>query len=210
MGPMANLHGALERALASALAVDAAGVRADAAALREAHPGEDRAQLGRRVFERQGWRAAAVGAATGLPASLATALPAALFDATAVLRCEVQAAATVATLYDPDYLHRNPAPYELLVPIFGADLVSQTLRRMGLAATQRLTHRMVASMAQREGTGALRRALVKVFGKGLARRAVTKAVPLVAVAVGGAWNYAELRLVGGRVIAYFEDEYATG
>jgi hypothetical protein len=210
MDAIRSLEGALEHALASALRVDAGVVRADAAAVREAHPGEDRARLARRIFERQGWKAAVVGAATGLPANLLAALPAAVLDATAVLRCEVHAAATVATLYDERYLDRNPSPYELLVPIFGADLVSQTLRRMGLAATQRLTRRAIASLAEKEGVGALRRALAKAFGKSVVRRTASKAVPFVAAAVGGVWNLAEVRLVGRRVVAYFEDEYAAG
>lgn len=207
MAAIETVGNVLERALSSALAVDAVGARAEAAALRAAHPGEDRATLARRVFERQSWRAAAVGATTGLPANLVAALPAAVVDATAVLRCEVQAAAVVGTLYDPHFLDHNPSPYELLVPIFGADAVSQTFRRMGILASQRLTREAIAALAEREGLATLRRAFAKVFGKGLGRRAAAKAVPLVATVVGGAWNLAEVRLVGRRVIAFFEEAY---
>lgn len=47
--------------------------------------------------------------------------------------------------------------------------------------------------------------MLKYFAMKVTQKAViTKTLPVVGGLIGGGWNYVELRLVGGRVVNYFE------
>src|SRR4051812_17261526 len=163
-GDMNGGEGTMVKIIRTALQVDRTEANAAAAAARTAHPGESNAQVARRMFRKASWQGAVVGAVSGLPSNVAVAVPAAIGDAAAVLRLELSVAARVAALYDPSYLAAGEEPWELLVPIFGVNVVSQALRDAGIVAAGQLTRAAVRTLLRKEGTAVLVRTVAKAFG----------------------------------------------
>lgn len=196
---------ALEDAILAALDVDVPGCGAAVEALRRHHAGDSPRELAERVFSRQAWRAAVVGAATGFPGSLPVAVPAAAVDVAAVLHMELVAAAKVALIFNPRFFDDPGAKWRLLAPVIGASLASQLLREVGLQGAREVTRHAAQRVLQQRSMRVARRAIFKVFGKRVSGRAVaTRSVPVVGGVIGAAWNFTELHVVGRRVIAHFE------
>lgn len=122
-----------------------------------------------------------------------------------MLRMHMHAAATVACIYDPYFLDDPLAPYELLVPVFGASVASQVLREAGVQAARHITRQLVRRFIRRNMLKLVKRVALKYFGKKVTQKLiVTKTVPVVGAVVGGGWNYGEMKVTGKRVIDYFE------
>ena len=202
---MSNQNTTLEKVIAFAVSIDRGDALAAASALRSANPGTSSQELAARVFRGLSWKGAGIGALTGLPSQIATAIPAALADAAAVLRIELKGAAVVAALYDPTFLDDEDAHWALIVPILGGNAMSQALRGAGIAAATQLSRAAIKKILTKETLAAFRKAVVKIFGIKVTQRAVvSKTVPVVGALVGSAWNLAEIRTVGGRVVEFFE------
>jgi hypothetical protein len=195
---------ALVKALEWVVDVDPAEMQWTVNQLREQRPGLDPSGLARHIFSRARWKAAATGVATGLPANPWVMFPAAVADATAVLRIEAKAAAKTALIYDPRFFDDENARWELLVPLFGLHTTSQFLRELGILGSMGVTREVIRKAAASHGFCAVRNVAAKYLGVQLTQRAVvSKVLPVVGGAIGGAWNYAEVTLLGRRCINYF-------
>lgn len=179
----------------------------DASALKSRYPGVNNEVLADHVFADARWKATASGALTGLPGNLLVAAPAALLDVTALLRLEAHAAARVACLYDPDFLQDEEAKWEVLVPVFGINVLSQIARQAGIQAGMAMSRKMLRKLVSKGSLSALKRILAQHFGARVSQRAlITKTVPLVGALIGGAWNYGEVTLLRARCVRYFADQ----
>ena len=187
--------------------LEPAMVRHDAAGLQLRYPGVGNAVLAQHIFAETRWKATASGALTGLPSNLAVAAPAALIDVATLLRLEARAAARVACLYDPDFFEDGESKWEVLIPVFGLNVISQIARQAGMRAGMAVSRQAIRKLLSKGSVKALRRILVQHFGARVSQRAlITKTVPLVGALIGGAWNYGEVTLLRARCVRYFADE----
>jgi hypothetical protein len=185
-------------------------IRHDAAGLKLRYPGVSNEILAKHIFAETRWKAVASGALTGLPGNLLVAAPAALIDVTALLRLEAHAAARVACLYDPDFMHDEEAKWEVLVPVFGLSVVSQIARQAGMRTGMAVSRQVIRKLVSKGSVNALKRILVQHFGVRVSQRAlITKTVPLVGALIGGAWNYGEVTLLRARCVRYFAEQDLT-
>jgi hypothetical protein len=187
--------------------LEPAMIRHDAAGLQLRYPGVGNAILAQHIFAETRWKATASGALTGLPSNLAVAAPAALIDVAALLRLEARAAARVACLYDPDFFEDGEAKWEVLIPVFGLNVISQLARQAGMRAGMAVSRQALRKLLSKGGFQALKRILLQHFGARVSQRAlITKTVPLVGALIGGAWNYGEVTLLRARCVRYFAEE----
>lgn len=196
----------LVRLLEWIVELEPAEARAMAQELRRRHPEEDRQGLARRVFSGARWRAAVTGVATGAPSNPLISGGAALIDVGAVLRMEARACARVACVYDDAFFVDEDAKWEVLVPVFGLDVVNQLAREVGVRSGMTLTRRMVRAYLSKGTLETFKKLALQYLGIKVTQRAViTKTVPIVGGVIGGAWNFGEVTLLRNRCIAYFED-----
>ena len=202
-----NLAAKGRTAMLWAMKVDAVTVNAEVAAMRAAHPNRSNDEHAAALYSRQAWKAAAAVAIAGLPANMMVALPAAAVDAGIVLRMEVFAACCVGTLYEPHFVDSREVPWEVLVPIFGANIASQALRELGVLGSQQLTKQAIRRVLTKETLKAFQSVMLKAFGIKVTQRAlVSKWVPIVGSIIGGTWNWVEVSAQGKRVRRYFLDK----
>lgn len=210
LGPMRIEQGNLMKALRWVVDVDPGEIGWSVRSLRSRLPGATAEQLAQRVFNKARWQAAAAGMATGLPANPWVVVPAAVADMTTVLRIEVKAAAKTAMLFDGQFFDEEDAGWELLVPIFGVHTASQFLRELGILGGMGVTRELIKKSLASGGMQAVQQMAAKYFGVALTQRALsTKLLPVVGGAIGGAWNYTEVRLLGERCIKYFRGDVAA-
>ncbi len=195
----------LEWVLSTALTVDVAKEQRFVNELRQKYPSASKRDLAERLIARPKWWATGFGVATGLPANPWVAVPAAVTDVAAVLRTEVILAVRIALLYEPEYLSDGETPYELLVPILGARMGSEFLREVAVRGGMGVSRAAVRKYLSKETLKHFKRAVLKYLGLKVTQRSViTKTLPVVGGVIGGTWNYFELKSVGQRVVAYFE------
>lgn len=97
--------------------------------------------------------------------------------------------------------------WELLVPVLGITSGSQLLREFGIAGGQQLTKNMIRRYLAKDGLKQFQRLVLKLFGKKVLQRGlITKSVPIVGGAIGGTWNFVEVKIQGKRVIRYCSGE----
>lgn len=202
----------LVRVLEFALSVDRAKETAIVARYRSRYPGEDPSRLAGRFIRRARWWGAGYGFATGLPANPWIMVPAAVTDASAVLRAEVKLAVRIGLLYDPGLLDDEEPPYELLVPIMGVRVGSEFFRELAVRGSMGVTRAAIRANLSKTTLQAFKRVVLKYFGKKVTQRGVVKGtLPVVGGFVGGGWNYREVSIVGDRVRWYFEGlEFNSG
>jgi hypothetical protein len=206
-----QLQRSLEWVLSVALAVDAAKEQSFVNELHQRYPSASKHDLADRLITRSKWWATGFGVATGLPANPWMAAPAAVTDVAAVLRTEVKLAARIALLYDPDYLSDGEPPYELLVPILGARMGSEFLREIAVRGSMGVSRTVIRKYLSKETLKHFKRVVLKYLGLKVTQKGVTtKTLPVVGSVIGGTWNYVELRSVGQRVVAYFEQRELPG
>ena len=197
----------IKRAFEWALSVDAIRAKKQLAQLRAKHPKASNRQLAWKMIRRARWWATGAGAATGLPANPWVSVPAAVADVGAVLRVEISLAARIALLYDESYFDEETAPYELLVPIFGARATSEALKEMAVRGGMGVSRQVIKKYLSKETLKQFKKIMLKYFGLKVTQKAVvTKTLPIVGAVIGGGWNFSELTVVGKRVVRYFENE----
>ena len=197
----------IKRAFDWALSVDVASAKTHIARLRKKHPSASNRRLARLLTRRSKWWATGAGIATGIPTNPWVSAPAAVADVGAVLRVEIALAARIALLYDDTYFDDESAPYELLVPIFGAHATSEALKEMAVRGGIGISRIAIKKFLSKETLKQFKRIMLKYFGLRVTQRLViTKTIPVVGGLIGGVWNFTELSLVGKRVVKYFENE----
>ncbi len=200
-----TLERAIDRAIRRAISVDMPSVQDAVQRLRAQHPNAPIARLAAKIYARAARRGAALGFATGLPASLLFALPSATVDALAMLRLELGAAAKIAMFFEPKFLEEPDAVWELFVPILGASLAAHFLREVGVDADAGVTRGVIRPHLAGNDLKTFQHFVFRAFGKRITQKAVlSKSVPIVGAMVGGGWDYFELKLQGARVTRYFE------
>lgn len=178
----------------------------DVKRLRAQNPTATNADLARKLFAAARTKATGVGVLTGLPANPWVMVPAAIADLATVLRIETEAVARVALLYDPSFFEQPDAAWELLVPVFGIDALSQFLRDLGVLGSMGVTRQLVRQYLSKETLRSFQKVMLKYFGMKVTQKGVlSKTLPLVGAVIGGGWNFAEVTILTKRTIAYFEN-----
>jgi hypothetical protein len=196
----------LSKALHFAIGVDAEIAKGMIRSLRKAHPGADRRVIADALIRGARWKGAALGFGTGLPANPFVMLPAAIADAGTLLRMEVVLAAQIALLFDEAYLDDGEPPFELLVPIMGGRMMSEVARELAIRGGIGATRQAIRSILTKETVAQVRRLALKYLGLKVGQKAIiTKTLPIVGGVIGSAWNFAEVKFVGDRIYAYFEN-----
>jgi hypothetical protein len=195
----------IKRSLTLALSVDPYEIRAYVSALQNRYPEWDRRALAEHMISRARWWGAGYGAATGAPSNPWIATPAALTDIGALLRTEILLACRIGVLFDPHLLDGPDPPYEVLVPILGARAGSEMLGRLAVHSGVGITREAIKAVLKTGSIRTARSVVLKYLGVRVTQRGIlTKTLPLVGGVIGGAWNYAEVKIVGERVYRYFE------
>ena len=197
----------IQRAFDWAISFDQQLVQARLDRLHEKHPRDDAEQLARRLissFRRQGMSA---GFLTGLPANPWLALPASAADVATMLHLEFRLAAHIALLYEPSFFSEEGAQYELLVPVFGSEVMRHILLQLFGGSETTPTRSMMKRIINKETLKTLRSLLLKHFAIRITRKALfAKMIPIVGGFIGGAVNYLEVRDVGQRIIDFFSHD----
>ena len=201
---MSEENTALVKALEWVIDIDPPAIIASVAAERRRSPNASNRGLAETAFSKARWKATATGVATGLPANPWVALPAATVDVAATLKLEALAAARVAVIYNPDYFENEGAAWELLIPIFGIDVVSQAFREFGVRGGIGLTRTTIRKYLTKETLKQFQKIMLKYFGIKVTQKGViAKTLPIVGGLIGGAWNFVEVGKIRNRTIRYF-------
>lgn len=204
MGNDYNDESKLMKVLSWVVQVDPDAARQAVSELRTKYPEASNRDLARKFFSGARWKATATGVVTGLPTNPLAAAPAALLDVGTVLRIEANAVSRVALTFDEHFFAEENAEWELLVPLFGFDAVSQVAREAGMRAGMAVTRQMIRTYLSKGTLKAFQKVMLKYLGIKVTQRAViTKTLPVVGGLIGGGWNFAELTLLRNRSIAYF-------
>ncbi|HPM78012.1 MAG TPA: hypothetical protein PK961_13040 [bacterium] len=197
----------IQRAFEWASGLDEQQVRNDLEQLRAKHPQESPEELAWRLIRAYRRQGVSAGFLTGLPANPWLALPASAADVAAMIHLEMRLAARIALLYEPDFFQREDARYELLVPVFGSEVVHDIVKRFIGNDETAATRSMIERVFNKESMKAIRSLLLKHFAVRITRKALfAKMIPVVGGFIGGTVNYLEMREVGRRIIDYFSDK----
>lgn len=204
MGSDDSDESTLMKVLAWVVHVDPAAAKEAVADLRARYPSATSQDLSRKFFSGARWKATATGVVTGLPTNPLAAVPAAIADVGTVLRIEASAASRVAITFDEHFFAEENAEWELLVPLFGFDVVSQVAREAGMRAGMAVTRQVIRTYLSKGTLKAFQKVMLKYLGIKVTQRAViTKTLPIVGGVIGGGWNFVELTLLRSRCINYF-------
>ncbi len=202
-----TLDTAVQRAVDWAVTVDSDEMKERVARLRTQYPHWNRRQLADKLIERSKWWAASVGALTGLPGTVLVAVPAVVGNVALLLRREVELAAQIGLLFDPNFLDGDEPHYELLVPVVGQHMISQALRETAVLGTMGVTRTFIRENLAKQTLREFKKLVSRWFGVRVTQpQVIARVVPFVGAVVGGGWNYLEMQRVGKRAYAYFKDE----
>lgn len=195
----------LSNALGWAVGVNDGEAADDVRRLRAKSPTATNAELAGTIFTTARLKATGVGVLTGLPANPWVMVPAAVADLATVLRIETEAVARVALIYDPKFFEQPDAAWELLVPVFGIDALSQFLRDLGVLGSMGVTRQLVRQYLSKETLRSFQKVMLRYFGMKVTQKGVlAKSLPLVGAVIGGSGNFAEVTILKRRTISYFE------
>ncbi|MDQ7839247.1 MAG: hypothetical protein RDU59_12235 [Thermodesulfobacteriota bacterium] len=202
-----NPEMALTQAFDTALEFNVDEVKAYVSGLKDKYTGLTNEELAQKVIRGTKWKTTLTGAVTGAPSNPWVSVGAAAVDVGILFRCELGMAARIATIFDETFFDEPDAQYELLIPLFGGQVVSQLLREAGVRAGMGVTRAAIRKFISKEVLKIVKKLALKYLGLKLTQRAIiTKTLPIVGGVIGGAWNHAETSLVGKRVIDYFNDK----
>lgn len=197
---------ALSKVLNWVVGVDSGEAIDQVKRLRERYPTANNEALAARLFAAARWKATGVGVVTGLPANPWVMVPAAVADLATVLRIETETVARVALIYDPAFFEQPDAAWELLVPVFGIDALSQFLRDVGVLGSMGVTRQLIRQHLSKETLRAFQKVMLKYFGIKVTQKGViSKSLPIVGAVIGGGWNFGEVTFLRNRTIAYFQN-----
>lgn len=148
-------------------------------------------------------RAAAVGALSGLAATPFVMVPAASADVFVVLKTEAMLAGVIAAIVAPDGLNDEETFKTDILAILFPAAISNALQTLGVRAGRQTSKVLVRKYVSKNVLKAIVRFAAKYLGLKLTQRVIlTKVVPLVGSAIGGTWNWTEVRRLGRRAIEY--------
>lgn len=202
-----NDNNKLAGALKWAISVNPDDIRAYVAKKREAHADTSNRDLADSIVATYATRAGAVGFATGLGTNPFVMFGSALGDMAIILRMYSFLTAAVGYLSDPKYFEDPDWEDDALLMMAGPKAISRAMQVAGVELGKQTTKRAIKTYLSKGVLQAVKRLVLKWFGKKVTQKMIlTKAIPVVGGIVGGAWNYAELRIVGRRIVAYHFDE----
>lgn len=178
--------------------------RAQAAQLREEHPGLTPEQIAHKAIATAKRMAAGSGALMGLAGSPLTWIPAAAADAAAVLKIEGRMAGTIAALLDPDILD-DPHKFQAdVIAVVFPGLASQALRVAGIRTGMSISKRVIRSQSAERLIQTVLRHGGRWLGIRYTQKAVlSKGIPLIGAGIGSGWNWLEVHAVGQRAVSYY-------
>jgi len=186
--------------------VDVPAITASVESLKNSYPNLTKEKLAKKIFSRTQWKCAASGFVTGLPANFATMIPTAIGDVALTIRLEVIATAKVAIIYNPEFFNDEDASWELLVPVFGINAVSQIIQDTAIKGGQGLTRSVIKKYLSKETLKQFKKIMLKYFGLKVTQKGIiTKTIPIIGGVIGGVWNWIEVHFLRKRVIKYFKD-----
>jgi len=152
-----------------------------------------------------------MGVAGGLAMGVAGGLAMGVTDALAMFYIEVQLAARIALIYDPDFFDDDDIPpFELLVPILGIRFVGNGLKIIAQEGGKQAMRRLIRKYLQKETLKKLKKLSMKHFGMKITQKGIIKiALPIVSGLIGAGFNYVEINLFSKRVekwIQYWIDD----
>ena len=159
-----------------------------------------------RAFTQARWKATTAGILTGLPANPWVALPAATTDIAITLKAEVLAVARAAVIYNENFFDDEDARWELLIPVFGINVVSQFARELSIKGGMGLTRSAIKKYLSKEALKTFKKIILKYFGIKVTQKGlISKTLPIIGGIIGGTWNYIEVGRIKSRTIQYFEN-----
>ncbi len=172
---------------------------------RTAHPSATNRQIAERFLRGTSYRLGTTGFISGLPSNPAYAVPAGVAESLTTINEQMQLAARIALIYDPDFFDSESAVEELLVPILGAAKVGELLRNAAVKASGTITRRLIRDNLKGAALKQFKKLVLKYLGLKITQRAlITKTIPVVGGFIGGAWNFGQTRTIGFRVIDFME------
>ena len=200
---MEDNNSGLRKALNWVVDIDPPAIAASVASERKKDPSLTNHALARNAFSGAQWKATLAGVLTGLPTNPWVAVPAATVDVAITLKTELSAVARAAIIYDPDFFEEEGAKWELLVPVFGINVVSQFARELGVRGGMGLTRAAIRKYLSKETLKIFRKVMFKYFGMKVTQKAViTKTLPIIGGLIGGVWNFFEVRRVRNRTFKF--------
>jgi len=197
---------ALTKALEWVVEIDPPAIIASVKAERTKYPNATNQKLVEKAFSAARWKASSTGFVTELPANPWTAAPAATLDIAVTLKTEVAAVARAAVIYDENFFDDDDAKWELLIPVFGMNVISQLFRELGIRGGMGVTRVAIKKYLSKENLEKFKKIMLKYFGIKVTQKGIiTKTIPIVGGMIGGGWNYVEVGRVRKRTIAYFEN-----
>jgi hypothetical protein len=197
----------LVKAFLWATNVDPETCKAQAEAKRRKMSGKSPQQVAKAIVASYARKGGLEGFVTGLPTNLLVALPGALTDAGVLLRFFATMNGTLGYLANPDYFDDPDWRHDLLVTLAGAAAIGKIFQELGISFSKQAAKQIIRTYIGKEVLRALKRWVLKWFGKKVTQRAIiAKAVPFIGALIGGTWNYFEIKAVGRRIFAYhFQD-----
>lgn len=186
--------------------IDPVAITASVQRYKEKYPNLNKQELVEKCFAEDRLKASMIGIVTGLPASLWTALPAAMTDVVLTLKTEVNAVAKAAVIYDANFFDNSSSRWELLIPVFGLKQLQQINKEIGLRSGTSLTRTILRKWLSTHTLPGFKQTLLKYFSLKLAQKGMmSKTIPIIAGIIGGGWNYVEVNRIKNRSITYFSD-----
>ncbi len=196
----------LVKALRWVMDLDPATVIEDVRKKRAAHPDEDDRRLAQRFIESCARKGGAEGFLSGLVTNPIVMFGTAVGDVAFVLRLYAHLTAVVGYLANPNYFDDPDWKDDALLMLAGPKAVSRLMREAGVQLGKQGSKQIIRKYLSKSVLVALKKFVLKWFGKKVTQRMIiTKVMPVVGGVIGGSWNYVEIRLVGTRVIAYHFD-----
>jgi hypothetical protein len=186
--------------------IDPADVIAKVTKKQNAHQGEDARALAQQLVQSYARKAGAEGFVSGLAPSLILMFGTATVDMAYVLRLYAYLTAAIGYLANPNYFDDPDWKDDAFLMLAGPKAVSRLMREAGVQLGRHGSKILIKRYLSRAILTALKKFILKWFGKKVTQRMIiTKVMPVVGGVIGGSWNYVELRVMGSRIIGYHFD-----
>jgi len=197
----------IERAVDYAFTADPAAYLAYVGEKRRAHPHDSPRELAERIVQTYAQKGALEGFVTGLPANPVLAVGGAVADMAVLLRFYTTLTAVVGYLADEKYFDDPDWRHHAFFVLAGPKVVARVIGDAARAGGKQVSKRVIRRYLSKGVLAALKRFLLKWFGKKVTQRAIiAKTIPLVGGLIGGVWNYSEIAIIGKRIVRYHFDE----